>query len=219
MTYASINEAWGGISGSNQLTTPLERKRHPLHQKQIERRRQPPPPLRTTQDPYQCNYADHTCEQVFQQNQQYNNQKKEIAQGTQPFLMQSPHPQDYTFLPQYPWNEWARYGYLMYGPQVSNMWYSNPYQFNPQVAQQIRHQQIHGNVGPMTPIGPYYPQGFTPMGPEYNVNPPSITKKRREDFTNDAKTIKTGMIYFIFFLLSLAVILCIFMMFLVCKQN
>lgn len=224
MTYASINEAWGGISGSNQLTTPLEQKRHPIHQQQIQRHNKPVPPQRTTRDPYECTYGNYDCEKVYRQNQQYNNQKKHIAQGTQPFLPQSPHPQDYTFLPQYPWNDWARQGYLMYGPQMSNMWYSNPYQFNPQVANQVRHEQIHGNVGPMTPIGPYYPQGFVPQSPMYNVNPPLPTsqdRKKREDFANstEGNAIKTGMIYFIFFLVSLAVVLCIFMMFLLCNKN
>lgn len=220
MTYASINEVWGGISGNNQLTTPLEKSRHPIHQQQLNRRRKyamQEPRGHTTKDLYQCKYGSHDCEEIFQQNQEFNNKQKRIAEGMQPFNPQSPNPQNYTFLPQYPWYPWARQGYMMYGPQVSQMWYDNPFQYNPGVANQILMQQLYGNVGPSTPIGNYYPQGFAPLPAPYNVNPQLTSKqlnkrKRREDFTDSkSDAIRAGMIYFIFFLVALAVILCIFM--------
>lgn len=228
MTYASINEVWGGVSGNNQLTTPLEKTRHPIHQKQIDTRQRqnfPEPREHTSKDLYQCKYGSHDCEQIFKQNQTYNNNKKQVAAGVQPFLPQSPMPHNYTFSPQYPWNPWAREGYMMYGPQQSQMWYTHPFQYNPGVANQILMQQMYGGINYMTPTGPYYPQGFMPLPPQYNVNPPLMPpkqiqnsrsmfgRKRRENFGEDAKSdaIRAGMIYFIFFLVALAVILCIFM--------
>lgn len=218
MTYASINEVWGGVSGNNQLTTPLEKTRHPIHQQQMNNK-YPEPKIHTQKDMYMCKYGSHDCENVFKQNQAYNNQKIEVAQGLQQFPPQAPGPQNYTYLPQYPWYNYARNGYMMYGPQVSQMWYNDPMGYNPGVASQILMQQMYGGVNYNTPIGQYYPQGFTPIPPPYQVNP-QLTKKqtanmvkRREDFGDNVKNdaIKAGIIYFIFFLVALAVILCIFM--------
>jgi hypothetical protein len=222
MTYASINEVWGGNSGNNQLSTSLENTRHPIHQQQVERKQQeeryPEPRVHTNADLYQCKYGSHDCEQIFQQNKMYNDQQKKVAEGMQQYPQQAQLPHDYTYLPQYPWGQNARNGYMMYGPQISQMWYDNPYQYNPDVANQIRMQQMYGGITPSAPTGPYQPQGYGPMPPRYNVNPPM--GQRRENFTdgrNDA--IKAGMIYFIFFLVALAVILCIFMICIVSNSN
>ena len=231
MTYASINEAWGGISGSNQLTTPLEKSRHPIHESQINRRRKYSQPREhSANDLYQCKYGSHDCDEIFQQNKVYNERQKKVAEGLQKFLPNSPGPQDYTFLPQYPWMPWARSGYLMYGPQLSQQWYQNPFQTNPMIAQQIAQQQMYGNVGPMTPIGNYQQQGFFPMYPQYPMphgpvgymplesnigqiqKPVKNNVKRRENFEDSNRDpVKTGIIYFIFFLIALCVILCIFL--------
>ena len=230
MTYASIQEAWGGVSGSNQLATPLTNRMHPIHLKQLNNVENnmgnniedKQPSWKTNKDLYHCNYGTHDCNKIFKQNQNFNNQKKNIAQGTQPFLPGSPHPQNYTFLPQYPWYPWAKQGYLMYPPQLSNMWYNNAWMYNPQVAQQITNAQMTGNVGPMIPTGPYQPQGFFPIPYTHSMDPPRIPKrpliqhKKRESFTDTANTVKNGLIYFIFFLVALAVILCIFM---ICITN
>jgi hypothetical protein len=217
MTYASIQEVWGGISGSNQLSTPLTEKRHPIHEQQLQRRQKYPTPREhTSKDLYQCKYGSHDCEQVFKENQVFNNQQKNIAAGMQKFPPGTPYPHNFTYLPQYPWYPWARDSYMMYGPQISNMWYSDPFSYNPRIANQIYLQQLYGNTGPATPIGPYYPQGFMPLPPSMQVNPPLAKESRKriikEKFTDSqSEAIRAGMIYFIFFLVALAVILCVFM--------
>lgn len=233
MTYASIEEAWGGVSGSNMLSTPLHQRMHPIHQQQKERfaNQQPAPSWKNTDDKYQCSYGSQHCNQVFDQNQQFNNQKKQIAAGIQPFLPGSPQPQNYTMLPQYPWYPWAKHGYLMYPPEMSQMFYNNPWGYNPQVAQQIAQRQMQGTTGPMTPIGPYQPQGFMPLSYRHSMDPPGvpmrpmvphglrpvdknhfINNRRTESFTDpNSAAVKSGMVYFIFFLIALAVILVIAM--------
>ena len=238
MTYASISEAWGGVSGSNQLSTPLHQRTHPIHLKRIaeerkkkEQQQNKVPYWKTTKDLYKCNYGSHNCNDIFYQNQQFNNEKKQIAQGTQPFLPPSmgytgsPPPQNYTFAPQYPWYPWARQGYLGYGPGVSSMWYNNPWQYNPNVANQIYQSQLY-TPNYMTPIEvPYQPNGFFPrvgnvqpplMPSQKTFNPPKQVQ-RKEKFYNiehfgQESPVKTGMIFFIFFLVALAVILCVFML-------
>ncbi len=228
MTYASIQEAWGGVSGSNMLSTPLNnnqnfvplhQRSHPIHQQQKEQfANQPPPSWKTTNDLYQCTYGSQHCNQVFDQNQKFNNEKKNIAAGIQPFLPGSPGPYNYTFLPQYPWYPWAKHGYLMYPPMLSNMWYNDPFGYNPLVASQIAQKQMQGTTGPMTPIGPYQPQGFMPLPYTHSMDPPRVPGRpllphnKREDFTNEKSgAMRSGMVYFIFFLVALAVILVIAM--------
>lgn len=225
MTYASIAEVWGSVSGSNQLNTPLpmHQRMHPIHEKRIQEEKNKVPSWKTQADLYQCNYGTHKCNEVFRQNQNYNNQKKEVAQGTQPFLPPSqfypgsPPPQNYTFLPQYPWYPWAKYGYLTYPPGVSANWYGDPWNYNPYVANQIQNYQMMHPPQYMTQIQvPYQPNGFLPIN---NVQPP-LSNNKKEAFTNmmsrhehfsQDQIIKTGLIFFIFFLVALAVILCIFL--------
>lgn len=226
MTYASIAEVWGGISGSTQLSTPMEKKIHPLHQQQIERKKAPRNQnaldWKSSEDLYQCTYGSHDCKSVFKANEKYNNEKKTIAAGMQPYIPGSPGPHNFTYLPQYPWYPWARADYLTYGPDVSRMWYSNPWAYNPQVAAQIQQYQNTHNVGPLTPIGQYEPQGFMPLPPNMNLNPqpPHLGQKIREDFTqpngNDNNNgnymlVRYSMIYLVIFLVCIAIILCIFM--------
>lgn len=156
MTYASIEEAWGGVSGNSMLSQRI----HPIHMQHLQNNQevetfmsQPPPNQRDTQryaqnnnqpeELYQCNYGTHeSCNQAFKMNQKYNEQKKQVAQGLQPFMPDSPNPKNYTFAPQYPWYPAAKSGYLMYPQMVSNMWYNNPYQFDPEVATQIAQAQM-----------------------------------------------------------------------------
>jgi len=219
MTYASINEAWGGVSGNNQLSTPLTQRMHPIHLQKMEKEEKA---WKTSNDLYQCNYGSHQCEQSVAENNKFNQQKKAIAQGTQPFLPGSPGPQNYTFLPQYPWHPWAKQGYLMYPPELSQMWYSNPWMVNPYVSNQIQQQQLMGNTGPMVPMGPYQPQGFLPLPYRHSMDPPGVPSRpykisRRENFSND-KAVGQGMIYFIFFLVSMAVVLAIVMICLSCGK-
>ena len=258
MTYASIEEVWGGVSGSNQLTTPLGSKSqfqsqsqlvngiHPIHMKrlkesQIENFANMKSPgeikWKTANDLYKCNYGTHkTCNQVFDQNQQFNNEKKNVAAGVQNFLPGSPSPQNYAFSPQYPWYPWAKQGYMMYGPEMSNMWYGNPWGTYPNIANQIAQNQLQHGVGmpggpPYTKTGYYYPQGFMPLPPQYNLNPSApamqnfnkndnyLKKKARRENFSSSNTTKTCMIYFIFFLVALAVILCVFIICMACNNK
>lgn len=193
MTYASIAEAWGSVSGSNQLSTNM----HPLHKQQIERIKNNTVPKaeqnlewKTTQDPYRCLYAGESCNKSVRDNNMINQQNKLVAQGLQPQL--GPGQQPFVYLPQYPWYPYARQGYMDYGPMISNMWYSNPYghpnfvsprgnpnfvsprgnPYNGYFAGEIEQYQKTHDVGPMTQIGPYYGQGFGPLNYFQNANPP-----------------------------------------------
>lgn len=191
MTYASIEEAWGGISGSNMLSIPLHKKEHPIHTKQ---KQNPDSGI------YQCTYGSQHCNQVVNANNNFNEQKKLVAAGMQNY----PHQQQqiFTYLPQYPWYPIPREQYLQYSPMISAMWYNDPWMYDPVVAEQIaRYQAMHGTrQGSIARTG--FHQGFAP--PVYKK------QKRVEHFTNDMKDpIKTGMVYFIFFLIALAVILVI----------
>lgn len=240
MTYASISEVWGGVSGSAQLSTPLEKKIHPVHQKQIERVNSKLGPEKTQQELYKCNYttpgiSEESCSQVSDENEMYNNEKKAIAQGMQRFLPNSPYPQNYTFLPQYPWNPQAKQGYMGYFPEVSSMWYSNPYMYNPHVAKQIYDYQMQSQMYnqahlisdkgyPQPPIGTTYMTHMGMYQPPMGMYPPmhqdTPNRKKRENFGNQdsdfesmqtRSSIKTSIIFFMFFLIALSVILCIFM--------
>lgn len=212
MTYASIQEVWGGVSGSNQLSVPLTHTKHPIHQQQIDRtvQKYPEPKYKNENEKYQCKYGSETCEKVFNQNEQYNNDKKMIAQGTQPQNFPHNYPPG-ILLPQYPWYPAAMQNYLMYGPRLSQMWYNNPMMYNPEIANQIMMQQMYNpgvHVMPMMPYTMKNPGGF---GNE--MKEPKQNTKRIEHFSSNtsADVVKTSIIYFIFFLISLAVILCICM--------
>jgi hypothetical protein len=242
MTYASIEEAWP----ENTLTIPMEKRQHPLHQKQMQRQVQqnnnqqmqynqqqqmqyPEPKMKTERDQYQCSYGTHDCNQAFMQNQEYNNEKKKIAAGIQNYLPMSPNPQNYTYLPQYPWHPWAQQGYLMYGPDASKMWYNNPFEYDPNVANQILQKQMYSNVGAMTPTGPYEPRGFVPMS---NKPYPPVWNNRKEHFSQESNNtqsmsnieyrinaVRSEMIQFIFFLVALILILGISIVYMVCSNK
>lgn len=186
MTYASIEEAWGGISGSNMLTTPLYKKEHPIHQKQ-------------KQNPdngiYQCTYGSQHCNQAVNQNNRFNNQKKNIAMGIQEPPVSVNYP--FTYLPQYPWYPIPREQYLNYSPMISSMWYNYPWLYDPTIAQEILKHQTR-----VVPTGHYIPQGF---GNRKQVVQPKIERFTDESF----HPIRNGMIYLIFFLIAIAVILVI----------
>lgn len=189
MTYASIEEAWGGVSGSNMLGLPtgsaegaqnrLTNSVHPNHKKQLalrkrQKRAEKAPRWKTEQDQYQCTYGSpgmkENCNKVFHRNQEYNQQKKNIVNGypgyTPPYGGQFPVPPA-ALLPQYPWYPDTRYGYLNYGPQVSATFYSptdpqsGPYGHVKEQIQQY-HRSPQGSEQYQVPIGHYYPVGFFP---------------------------------------------------------
>lgn len=239
MTYASLGEAWGGISGSSMTQIPMnngnEVALHPAHRRQLKRRRNPPPEYKTDEDRYQCTYGEpghyESCNKVFHRNQNYNNEKKQIAMGMQPSppgaIPYGPGG-GFTLLPQYPWYEWAKYNYMMYGPQVSQAFYSQPWQHYPHIAQQIQQYQNQHPNNYMVPIGQYSPQGFLPgyysQGiPPYAYGPPlqglqgKDSKGKVEHFTNSnggsgVGTMKNITIIFIFFLIVLSIVLCLFLL-------
>lgn len=236
MTYASINEAWGGLSGSTMLTSPMGD--HPAHKRANRRRQQSQiskvPPYKTEQDPYTCMYdkaQNISCNQAYNTNQQFNQQQKQVAMGYPPHMnfpglyypgsMQS-------YLPQYPWYNDSRYNYLAYGPAMSHAFYSNPGYYFPQVAQQISQWQQQNNIQPnqITHYGPYQPQGFFPgmyynppfpqsSQPQLQPHPQQQQRKKIEHYTNENNAkddyIRKATYAFIFFLIVLAVILCLFM--------
>jgi hypothetical protein len=153
MTYASLEEAYGGISGSNY--SQLVNREHPAHKKQNQRRKRVPP-YKTVNDRYQCQSEDdNTCQDSFKLNQRYNDHKKHIAQGTMP-PMYSPGG---IYLPQYPWPTDMRNQYLYYSPMMSGQFYNPIHQQHPDL------------------IGPYYPDGFFPG--QY-VYPPAMPPQQRQ---------------------------------------
>ena len=201
MTYASIEEAWGGVSGSNMLGLPtgsaegaqnrLTNSVHPNHKKQLalrkrQKRAEKAPRWKTEQDRYQCTYGSpgmkENCNKVFHRNQEYNQQKKNIANGYRPYGAAEPSvtplrgystPYGGQFpvppaalLPQYPWYPDTRYGYLNYGPQVSSTFYSptgnGPYGNVKEQIQQYQNRSPTGSEQYQVPIGHYYPVGFFP---------------------------------------------------------
>lgn len=184
MTYASIEEAWGNVSGSTMLGLPVEGNQnnrltnsvHPNHKRQLalrkrQKRAEKVPRWKTEQDRYQCNYGSpgmkENCNKVFHRNQAYNNQKKNIADGYPahgtPYGGQFPVPPA-ALLPQYPWYPDARYRYLNYGPQVSAAFYNSPGVNGPygHVKEQIQQYQNANPSQYPVPVGHYYPIGFFP---------------------------------------------------------
>ncbi len=230
MTYATIDEAWGGISGSSMTQMPVNL--HPSHKKEIKRRvnqrkkknPQRPPRYKTEQDPYQCNYGmgpggmyRENCNNIYNRNYDYNEDKKQIAAGIQhlpPGSIQYIPGHGYTLLPQYPWYPPAKYNYMAYGPNVSKAFYSNPHGYNPQVANQIaQHQMMYPNQHKV-PIGMYKPQGFMPG--YYQGGIPGLSNntmlKRKEHFTMSPHVVinQNNILIFVFFLIVVAILLCLF---------
>jgi hypothetical protein len=221
MTYASISEIWGSTSGSNQLSTPMNQRIHPIHAQRIQeeeqKRIQTTPQWKTNNDLYQCSYGSHNCVNVYNDNLKYNEEKKQIAQGTQPYLTNTPYP--YTFAPQYPWYDWAKYNYLMYPAMKSAQWYNDPWAYRPDVAHQVAmYQAMHPDNYSTNIQRPYSPQGFLPFPylspPQRNNQIPK--KKKTEKFTNLPNN---GLMYCIFSLIGLAVILVLFMIIMTCVSN
>jgi hypothetical protein len=167
--YCTLEEAFGGSSGSNFLSNRIKGDVHPVHRKRFDEEEKKKEEKKNNE--YRCNHGNNTCQQVFDNNVSFNHQKKLNSIGLQQFPENSPHPQNYTFSPQYPWNPWARNGYLDYG----NMFYGNSYQNIPKQ----RRVEHFGNQ----------------EGGKCNCK-------------NNLKLILT---YFIFFLISLAIVLSIIM--------
>jgi hypothetical protein len=224
MTYASIEEAWGGISGSSMLDTPVQNMSnniHPMHKVRKETEQtliktqnnvenftnQKPNRIKQFEQPqggdYNCRYGDISCNQAYNNNLQFNNIKKSVSQGNQPFTPWSPQPQNYMFSPQYPWYPWEKQGYLNYGEDISNMMYNYPWMFYPDIARQIydyqiKHKKHYNNI---------------PIQMPYPPPPPNLwrNEKRKEHFTNtdnkDSNLIRNCLIIFVFFLIALSTLL------------
>lgn len=159
MPYASIEEAWGGISGSGILKIPnIPRPKNEQSRMQTStnnpnssnNRYQTPQPGSL----YQCNFLGKPCDQAFQMNRAYDEAQKRVVAGIPPYPPNSPvgpvnqsymapyvQGPNYAIAPQYPWYDWAKQSYLNYGANVSNAFYQNPYGYAPQVAQQIANYQ------------------------------------------------------------------------------
>lgn len=257
MTYASIEEAWGGVSGSSMMGLPIEGAQnkltnsvHPNHKRQLalrkrNKRAERIPMWKTEQDRYQCTYGSpglkENCNKVFHRNQEYNQEKKNIANGYPAHGAPTGHfpVPPAGLLPQYPWYPDVRYGYLNYGPQVSAAFYNSPGVNGPQsgpygyVKNQIQqNQNANPNQYPV-PVGHYYPVGFFPgyyneghmWAPSAPKSPPPLRGGRSgvEHFTNGTTqctscancsqqmSVKHLTIVFIVVLSVLAVILCLFL--------
>jgi len=129
--YASIEEAWGGTNGSNFLNIPLKnRPQKQPPQKKVQTQLQNP-------NIYRCD----NCLQAVQNNLAFNERQKQVATGLQPFPTGAPMPQNYVYAPQYPWHPQAKQGFMLYGPQVSNMFYNNPYLYYPEISNQLYNYQ------------------------------------------------------------------------------
>jgi len=279
MGYASIEEAWSGVSGQTTLNTPVPNSRmassvHPVHQQRInnienfsntgtagtmksryqinngnqrtpqqrtQMVRQPSnnfqpnvnlsgtPPGNPNQPaygfnqpqqqgiPYNCNYGDISCAQAVQNNQQFNNMQKQVAAGMQPYTPWSPPPQNYTFSPQYPWQNWAKQGFLNYGNDISSMWYNQPWMFYPDIARQVQNYQANHPGDYRVPIErPYQPPSYGNLY-EQGLTYPTHRRRsrRRESFGDlelgsDSNLIRTCLVIFIFFLLAVSTLLVTF---------
>ena len=132
----SLDEAFGGISGTHFQNVPLYKQRHPVHQKSIDEAEQAKQqkrvgvpaeqqllPWKTANDPVQCQiYDGSSCAQALNRNQAYQN----AAQ----FITDTPY-----LRPQYPWYPAMQMGYLGYGPRVSSAFYNAPWMYYPPLAQ------------------------------------------------------------------------------------
>jgi len=219
MTYASIEEAWGGLSGSSTLNTPvrnnISNSIHPVHQARrksqqnnnnTENFTNNNDGIKQFEQPqggvYDCRYGnDMSCNQAYNNNLQFNNMKKLVAQGNQPFTPWSPQPQNYMFSPQYPWYPWAKQGFLNYGGDISSMMYNYPWMFYPGIAQQIQNYQMKHLGDYKVPIQmPYLPPDY---GKLWKAG------KRKEHFSNDSDSnlIRNCLVIFVFFLIALSTLL------------
>lgn len=235
MTYASVEEAYGSVSGSNMLKTKLKYPQKLQSSSNEQDVRKYDMEWHNNKDLYKCNYGSHDCSVIYNNNQAFNNQQKNIAQGNLPVYpsagFNSPAPPFNVYtLPQYPWYPWAKNNYMMYSPNISNMWYNNPYAYNPGVANQIQQWQYahpgypHNNV--MDYYYPYQQPMITPSYSPYGFIPDTVTpdglfsqkRKKKEHFSDSGNSMQCGMVYFIFFMIILAVILCIIVICMVCMN-
>lgn len=200
MTYATIEEAWGGLDGSSMRKTRTrsngndEQDLHPCHKKQLKReKKMNKKAAKAKRGLYECNYnsdgyQSQNCNELVQRNAQYNNEKKNIVTGIPNVPFQyygNGYAGLYPLLPQYPWPEYAKRDYLMYSPTVSNAFYGNPYYYYPEVASQIHQSQMNNCIQPN--YNNYYnPQGFVPYpyySPPLNQNQRNIIARvSQEDF-------------------------------------
>jgi len=194
MTYTSIEEAWGGVSGSSMLKTKIpepppniKKRMHPAHKRQIERSAG----QKTKGNEYECTYYGAPCQEALDLNNQFNQDQKAIAQGFPPYYS-PPYPyQRIPMLPQYPWYQVPRNMFLNYPANVSDKFYNHPWKYYPDVAMDIyNYQQQHPN------------QMKRPV------------RRRVEHFTNGSSDLHKITIVFLVFLFAMALILCVVLVFL-----
>jgi len=224
MTYATIEEAWGGISGSHMLNTPLNQQNSPrirqLKQQQEKEKQQELQMKQKQQQAqedygnrYTCMYGNsETCNNVVHRNNAFNQRQKQVATG-----MQQPYT-GYPYLPQYPWYPTPKAAYLGYTPYISQQFYNNPYAYAPEIANEIHNAQVNPGIGQRppypVPIGQYQPDGYFPGYPQYNPQyfPENRRRRRKEHFTNNLQANSNMYIIFIIFMVfisALAIILCL----------
>lgn len=196
MTYTSIEEAWGGVSGSSMLDTDLpERpdtsKLHPAHRKQLQRRSQ-----NQEDNEYQCTYYGAPCDEAVERNQRYNQQAKNLVQGYPQY-----YPGHYPLMPQYPWYPQPRHDFMDYSNHISNMWYNHPWRYYPEVAQDIyEYQEAHPRQRPQ-------------RGPPLRRPPHRGRMNHRVERFTDSERPLGGLhkitIIFLIFLFAMALALCV----------
>lgn len=233
VSYTNIEQAFGGVSGSNMLRTPIKNNQHSQNETLVQYSRQRPNKRRpikykTDHDLYQCSYYGKPCEEAYKLNKQFNQENKNIVAGIPPEWYPYYYG-PYSLLPQYPWYQAARDAYLSYGPNISQDFYQNPWAHYPHVAEQLQRYQEHHPNQYTVPIGPYKPVGFFP--PSYYQNSPQNNRQNSpQNSPQNKKTviehfettdkhvidhqnmIKNVTILFVFFLIVLSVILCIFLL-------
>ena len=84
MVYATLEEAFGGISGSNFLSTRIKGDLHPVHRRRFEeeeRKKEENERRKQSNNEYMCRYGDNSCQQVVDNNTRFNHQQKLNAVG------------------------------------------------------------------------------------------------------------------------------------------
>ena len=204
MTYASVREVWGGVSGSNMLSNRIPpppdddyiKGEHPAHRrnrKRIQRRkRERGPPYKTKNDLYQCEFDGQSCQDVVKMNNAYNQAQKDIATGgnirmpeSLYYRQQNPH---VSYLPQYPWYPNAKSNYFGYSPAISQAFYTQPWMYYPHIANQIyQFQQNHPSLQTQyygySPVNVGYP-GFFQQPPSLPASSPSSRQQHQKKKLN-----------------------------------
>ena len=245
MTYASLEEAYGGVSGSNflsipaKLSPPQARAAKRAHQRKENFTAQNPyvPPQRHDPlqvpkgKPYIPMYGGTRASEVLKRNNRFNAEQYATAVG----IPQCPSsmPDCGLVAPQYPWVN--RSDYLNFPSARGSDFYNSMDMYYPWLARQMEeYYRKHGYRGVSPPAHPFataYPRLTTVPPPppfsdtqrypsfpynqapqiEYFTAPSSAPYGSRPPPRN--MTPRNCLCAFIIFLIALAVVLCITMMF------